>query len=645
MSARTPLTPAFLREHRWAYAGLVVVVGAASALSTASIGLLAAAGDGDGLTLASETPRAAAEARVALESVQYVTGLIAGVCLFFAVFLVGSATGFAVEGRRRELAMLRLAGATPGRVTRLVLGEAVVVGVVAASGAAVVGMVLLAPYASLLVRLDLAPPGFEPSARPALAVVCAGGVAVVAVLGALAPARRVGRVRPIEALAQADAVRTRLGRGRLVRGVLGALAVLALLVLPPSVGEVQAVTLLLAGASVVALSAFAPVVIPAVARFVGAVAVRVAPGAGLVAREHAAWDVRRTAALGNPVLLLVALATALFMVAQTGQAIGLLEWRDQIRAGVMASSERTVGAGEGAGGLGTAEAERPDLGLKASAVRYETSHRWAWPEGRPGLPTVAWTDPEALASVVDASVVAGRMSDVHGDAVATTDRSAHVGDALEIVAPDGSVRELTVAAVVMSTAFVQDDVLAADGALREPGDVVDSRWFITGPSGVDAATVVEEARRVLPDADVVTVPEWVEARIQAGRIAQTQGLSALIGGAGILALCAVAQSVGTSMRERRGELRLLQRVGAGRRSVVGTAVLEVVVVLATAAVLAVVAAVALYGRMVSYLRHDEVDLMPSVPVGVLAVVLVAAVVVAVASAAAGAWSATSARSA
>jgi putative ABC transport system permease protein len=475
--------------------------------------------------------------------------------------------------------------------------------------------------------------------RSGLAAVCAGGVAVVAALGALAPARRVSRVRPIEALGGSEAVRARLGRGRLVRGALGALAAVGLLVLPPTVGEVQAVTLLLAGASVVALSAFAPVVIPAVARVVGVVAVRLAPGAGLVAREHAAWDVRRTAALGNPVLLLVALATALFMVAQTGQAIGLLEWRDEIRADVMASTVRTIGAGE----AGPSDEERPDAGAGAWAVRYETSDGWAWPEGRPGLPTVAWTDPTALESVVGVAVLAGSLAGVDGDAVATTDRSARVGDTLAIVAPDGSPRQLTVAAVVASAAFVQDDVLAADDALREPGDVVDSRWFVTAGPGDDAAAVLADVRRSLPDAEVVTVPEWVDARVQAGRVAQTQGLSALIGGAGILALCAVAQSVGTSMRERRGELRLLQLVGASRRSVVGTAVVEVVVVLATAAVLAAVAAAALYGRMVSYLRHDGVDLMPSVPVGVLAVVLAGAVLVAVASAAVGSWSATGAR--
>jgi putative ABC transport system permease protein len=445
----------------------------------------------------------------------------------------------------------------------------------------------------------------------------------------------VSRVRPIEALGQSEAVRTRLGRGRSVRGALAAVTAAALLVLPPSVGEVQAVTLLLAGAGVVALSAFSPVVIPAVARVVGVVAVRLAPGAGLVAREHAAWDVRRTAALGNPVLLLIALASALFLVAQTGQAVGLVSWQDQLRADVMASSARTVGAdGESVQG-------RPDLGDGAESVRYETSDGWAWPEGRPGLPTVAWTDPAALGSVVDAAVLDGRLSDVQGDEVATTDRSASVGDTVEIVAPDGALRTLTVAAVLAPTAFVQDDVIAADDSLREAGDVVDSRWFVAATAGTEVSAVLEAVRQALPEADVSTVRKWIDVRIQEGRDAQTQGLSALIGGAGILALCSVAQSVGTSMRERRGGLRLLQRVGAPRRSLVGTAVLEVVVVLVTAALLSALVAGTLYGRMVSYLRHEQVDLAPSVPVGVLVLVLAAAAVVAVVSAAAGAWAASS----
>lgn len=626
MSLRAPLAPAFLREHRWAYVGLLVVVGVAAALATASVGLLAAAGAADGLALPAHAPRAAAEARTALESVQYVTGLIAGVGLFFAVFLVGSAVGFVVDGRRRELALLRLAGAAPGQVSRMVLAEAAAVSTVSAVGGAVLGSVLLTPYAALLVRLDLAPDGFSPAPRPALAVACAAGTAVIALVGAVTPARRVSRVRPVEALGQTDAVRSRLGRGRVLGGALAAIAAVALLLVPATVGEVQAMTLLLAAATTIALNAFAPVVIPATARVVGWVVVRVAPGAGLVAREHAAWDVRRTAALGSPVLLLVTLASALFLVAQTGQAVGMLAWQDDIGADVTAASVRTVAADGAADGP---VLDRP-------ALRYESSEGWAWPEGEPGLPTVAWTDVAALAEVVGLREIDGVLSDVGGDAVATTDRSAHVDEVVDIVAPDGGTRRVTIAAVVEPTAFVHADVLADDGALRVTGDVVESRWFVSGEPGASATDTVAQVERALPGSEVATVREWIDGRISAARTAQTQGLTALIGGAGLLALCAVAQSVGTSARERRGELRLLQTLGAPRRSAVGAIVVEVVIVLVTAAVLAALATGAMYARMLSHLRHDGVDLLPSLPLGVLAVVLAVAVVVAVASAGIGA---------
>lgn len=626
MSLRASLAPAFLREHRWAYAGLLVVVGVAAALATASVGLLTAAGAADGLPLPADAPRAVAEARTALESVQYVTGLIAGVGLFFAVFLVGSAVGFVVDGRRRELALLRLAGAAPGQVARVVLGEAAVVSAFAAAGGAALGVAILAPYSGLLVRLDLAPAGFAPAARPAVAVACAVGTAVIVLLGAVAPARRVSRVRPVEALGQTDAVRSRLGRGRVVGGVLAALAAVALLLVPPAVGEVQAMTLLLAGTTVVALNAFAPVVIPAAARVVGWVVVSVAPGAGLVAREHASWDVRRTAALGSPVLLLMSLASALFLVAQTGQAVGMLAWQDDIRADVTAASVRTVPVD------GSDDAPVVD----GSALRYESSDGWAWPEGKPGLPTVAWTDVAALAQVVAVREIDGAVSDVGGDAVATTDRSLRAGDVVEIIAPGGDLRRLTVAAVVEPTAFVHADVLADEAALRVAGDVVESRWFVSGEPGVLVTDTVAQVERALPGSAVTTVREWIDARIASARASQTRGLAALIGGAGVLALCAVAQSIGTAARERRGELRLLQTIGAPRRSAVGTIVVEVVVVLVTATALAALATAALYTRMVTHLRHDGVDVAPSLPLGVLALVLAVAVLVAVASALAGA---------
>src|SRR5260370_5537819 len=62
---------------------------------------------------------------------------MAAVSAFVAVFVVASTFGFAVTQRRRELALLRLAGATPAQVRRMLLAEALITGLAAgAAGAA-----------------------------------------------------------------------------------------------------------------------------------------------------------------------------------------------------------------------------------------------------------------------------------------------------------------------------------------------------------------------------------------------------------------------------------------------------------------------------------------------------------------------------
>src|SRR5258707_8547089 len=59
------------------------------------------------------------------------------VIAFVAVFVLASTFGFAVTQRRRELALLRLAGATPAQVRRMLLAEALITGLAAgAAGAA-----------------------------------------------------------------------------------------------------------------------------------------------------------------------------------------------------------------------------------------------------------------------------------------------------------------------------------------------------------------------------------------------------------------------------------------------------------------------------------------------------------------------------
>ncbi|MEU8612200.1 ABC transporter permease, partial [Actinoplanes sp. NPDC048791] len=64
----------------------------------------------------------------ALMTVNALLGTAGGITTFVSVFVVASTFAFAVAQRRRELGLLRTAGATPGQVRRMVLAEAAVVG-------------------------------------------------------------------------------------------------------------------------------------------------------------------------------------------------------------------------------------------------------------------------------------------------------------------------------------------------------------------------------------------------------------------------------------------------------------------------------------------------------------------------------------
>src|SRR5262249_60364902 len=120
-------------------------------------------------------------------------GTTSGLAGFVSVFVVASTFAYAVAAGRREFGLLRTAGATPRQVRRLVLGEALAVGVLASAAGGALGVVIAPPFARWLARSGIAPPDF--TARIIVwpvAVAFAAGL-VIALLGAWLAARRAGR--------------------------------------------------------------------------------------------------------------------------------------------------------------------------------------------------------------------------------------------------------------------------------------------------------------------------------------------------------------------------------------------------------------------------------------------------------------------
>jgi putative ABC transport system permease protein len=99
--------------------------------------------------------------RSTLDDVPSLMAVTASIAGFVAVFLMASTFAFTVAQRQREIALLRLVGATPAQLRRMLLGEALTLGAVAS----LAGCALSVPgnrlLASMLVQSGLAPAWFQ----------------------------------------------------------------------------------------------------------------------------------------------------------------------------------------------------------------------------------------------------------------------------------------------------------------------------------------------------------------------------------------------------------------------------------------------------------------------------------------------------
>src|SRR5215470_786948 len=234
-------------------------------------------------------------------------GTTSGLAGFVSVFVVASTFAYAVAARRREFGLLRAAGATPRQVRRLVLGEALAVGVTASAAGGALGAVIAPPFAHWLARVGFAPPDFTAHIIVWPVAAAFGIGLVIALLGAWLAARRAGRVRPAEALREAAVDRRPMTLSRWALGVaaLGGSAALAGILATAHSADAASLILLVAMLLVLGGAMLAPVLIPPLVWLL-TMPLAARPGAtGMLARGSAVTAVRRTAATVAPILLTV----------------------------------------------------------------------------------------------------------------------------------------------------------------------------------------------------------------------------------------------------------------------------------------------------------------------------------------------------
>jgi putative ABC transport system permease protein len=526
------------------YVGALVAVAFGVALLTMAISVGVAVdhtGDRAGVT---------AEERMQLSDLAALFGTMSGIAVFMSIFVVGSTFGFVIATRRRQLGLLRLVGATPRQVRRMILGESALVAVVAAVIGCLVGATATPAFLAVmrwkgLVTIDL------DVTTPWLAWVIAGPAGiVVALLGAWRSSKRAAKVSPVAAFQEAGLERRRPSVWQLLIGTLCLGGAATALVFAQRLDPVFALvmSILMPEVIVIGLYCLGGWIFPGLAALVARPFVGGDVSARL-ARDHVRTSVRTPVALAAPIVAISAVAGSLILSLSFAADWSSALDREQLATPYVVETGGDASVGDKLAGLPLAD---PRIHV-VIPIGAEHDHQ-----------DVDIVDPVTAPEARGMRVVKGDLSRLDRGVAVTrgfsSDSGVGVGDKLLGV---------RVVAVVRDAPDLYSDVIA-------PASVVPARYRDTTPEAwfVDPGDADLEALLKGTDASVLTGDDWIDQMDGQTRANNNIGLWVLLGPAGLYAAIAIVNSVLVGASQRRAQLRTLALLGATREQLRGMALWE-----------------------------------------------------------------------
>jgi putative ABC transport system permease protein len=522
--------------------------------------------------------------RDALTAMNALLGTAGGITAFVSVFVVASTFAFAVAQRRREIGLLRTAGATPGQVRASMFTEAAVLGIMASAAGCALGARGAPLLARLLISEQLAPSWFVIGEYRWPYQVAFWTGLTVALAGVLAATVRAGRIRPAEALREAVAdagvmtpVRWIIGAG-LLAAALG-LFVWRLLTDPGEALHRKTYTtqpMLL----IVAVALLAPILIRPLVRLLAWLPARMRGATGMLIRENMSVQLRRTAAVAAPVLVTVALAGSLLGATTTISEAKAAEARGQTSADLIVESlygvdERSIAALRAVPGATV---------MTSSATAVYTLEDGVALVRSPALAV----DAGALPTVRRLPVRAGRLDDLDDDGIVVNEEWAEhtVGDRVDVWLGDGSRRSLRIVAVLATGTGGNGAYVTGRNAGGAEVDRVEIAWR-PGTGTTAAETAVRAALRHT-GARVQTRDQWLAGQLPSNSRQTRVGYLVVLGIALIYTGIAVAGTMLMAVSDRRRDLSVLRLAGATKRQVFLLVAAEALTVVAIGAFLGLV---------------------------------------------------------
>lgn len=516
-----------------------------------------------------------------------------GLSAMVTVFVVAATLGLSIRQRQRQTALLRAVGATPGQIRRLIVGETMLLAVVATGLACLpgprVGRWLLTAFAEAGVVPDTL--AYRAGTVPVIAGAC---TALLTALGAaFVAAHAAARTRPVEALAEASLERRRFSKIRLVLGLafLAGGAALAMGTIGSDGPDAAGVATPAAMVWTAGFALLGPVLATAVTAALRR-PLRAATGyAGHLAVQNARARTARLTGAVLPVMLAAGLALALTYM-QTTQTEGAREvFRDDLRADLAVTSQSgglTLGTVDQIArlpGVAAASAQVTSTGfIEPAELAGPLVHKGDAGEDDPQPPTMSLLGVTAagVTRTTAFRATSGSLDALDGASVALPERFAgpyKIGDTVPMRLGDGSRAALRLVATVRTRPGYETALLPAAALLPHTGSGLVPQIMVTARPGADHDRLARTLTQGHPGLRVIDRATLSALRAEQDRTQAWMSwlvLAVVVGYAAIALVNAQILAVG----ERRRQFRLLRLVGAARRQVLQMMAVEAVLVTA-----------------------------------------------------------------
>jgi putative ABC transport system permease protein len=492
--------------------------------------------------------------------------IFASIALFVGSFVIFNTFHIIVAQRLRELAMLRAVGASRRQVTASVLGESLVIGLVASAVGLVAGIGLAVALKAGLSALgfELPATGLVVSMRTMIVGLIAGTVITVA--SAISPARRASRIPPIAAMQDVAAEPRRASIRRSARGAIVTAGGAVVLGIGLFANSGYRAALIGAGAVAVfiGIAILGPFVARPASRLLG-VPLAAHTTTGKLSQENAMRNPSRTSATAAALMVGVALVSLTTILASSMKASANTIIDSTMRADYVVSSGGYAGGSSGFSpalerSLNALPQVSATAGIRAGVVKIYGKV----------TPAVA-TDPAKADSLFNIGVTQGQLTGLTPSGIAVSTQVANsqhlkIGSPVAVTFPTTGTKTYNVQVIYSVRALAGDYLLPLAAAQANFPQNLDIAVFVKLAPGVSASAGRSAIESVLSSYPNATLMDQSQYKAQQGQ--QVNQLLNLVYGllalAVIIAVIGIANTLALSIYERTRELGLLRAVGTTR---------------------------------------------------------------------------------